>query len=166
MTNNPSAFINKKSTRLPAITSVLPHKAPMILIDNILAVAEESIQCQLTVTTNHTFFDPQISGIPAWVGIELMAQSVAAWSGYHALQKNSKPPMGFLLGSRRYKSNCSYFTDNIQLHIFATRLMENNGMAVFDCRIESNGNILATGQLNAYVPSKEKLDQLLKNNDF
>ena len=160
MTNSDLFIENESTLKLPLISDVLPHKAPMILIDKMIAVAEETVHCQLTITPNHTYYDQAISGLAGWIGIELMAQTVASWSGFHALQKKCNPPMGFLLGTRRYKSNVSTFANLSVLHIYAERLMENDGMAVFSCKIESQGNILAIGQLNAYVPSKEKLDQI------
>ncbi|MGI2259715.1 hotdog family protein [Shewanella sp. GXUN23E] len=142
---------------LPPVAELIPHQAPMILIDKVLSAGEEHVHCQLEVTQAHTFFDHDSQTIPAWVGIELMAQTVATWSGYRARQAGSLPPIGFLLGSRRYHSDVSAFALGQILDIRAERLMEDNGMAVFSCRIESQGQQLAVSQLNAFVPSAEKL---------
>ncbi len=145
------------SHKMPPVAELLPHQAPMILIDRVLDAGEEHVYCQLEVTPSHTFFDADSRAIPGWVGIELMAQTVATWSGFRARQQGEQPPIGFLLGSRRYQSEVQAFTQGQLLDIKAERLMEDNGMAVFSCRIEDNGKVLASSQLNAYVPSEEKL---------
>ncbi|MCF1439897.1 MAG: hypothetical protein LPD71_14495, partial [Shewanella sp.] len=82
------------SIPLPPVAELLPHQAPMILIDKVLSVSEEHAHCQLEVTQVHTFFDLKSQTIPAWVGIELMAQTVAVWSGYRAWQTGSQPTIG------------------------------------------------------------------------
>ena len=38
--------------------------------------------------------------VPAWVGIEYMAQAIAAWAGCRARAAGKPPQLGFLLGSR------------------------------------------------------------------
>lgn len=62
------------------IAELLPHAGDMILIDQILAFDEEQIHTRLTVKPDGLFNLPDGS-LPAWVGIELMAQSVAAFAG-------------------------------------------------------------------------------------
>lgn len=148
--------------KLPDIASVLPHEAPMILIDKLINVTELTIHCQIQVGIEGLFFDKQINGTPAWVGIEFMAQTVAAWSGYHAWLQDKPAPIGFLLGSRRYTSECDVYNQGQVLDIYAQQLMENEGMAAFSCQIECDGKELATAQLNAFVPSQYKLDDMLK----
>ncbi|WP_372881579.1 hotdog family protein [Psychromonas sp.] len=143
------------------ISELLPHKAPMILIDKLVDVDELSVHCQVKIDDSGLFFNKQMSAVPAWVGIEFMAQTVAAWSGYHANTQGETPPIGFLLGSRRYNAECSEFTLGSVLDIYAEQLMENEGMAAFACRIECNEQVLARSQLNVFVPSPEKLKSML-----
>ena len=146
----------------PEISVLLPHSAPMILIDKLIDVAELSVHSQVNISTDGMFFDKQINGTPAWVGIEFMAQTIAAWSGYHTWLKGKPSPIGFLLGSRRYTSECELYKRDQVLDIYAEHLMESDGMNAFACRIECDGKELATGQLNVFVPSQKKLDKMLK----
>ena len=147
-------------TNLPAIDQLLPHQAPMILIDRALEVQSESIHCQVDIESHHLFFDPATQSIPAYVGIEFMAQAIAAWSGYHSLVQGIQPPIGFLLGSRRYRALCDAFLKGQTLDIYAEQLMQDNGMAVFKARIEHQHQLLAECQLNVYVPSEQKLEEM------
>lgn len=147
---------------LPLLDELLPHKAPMILLDTLVDVGDFHVHCQVTPTPDNLFFDSAMNGIPGWVGIELMAQSVAAWSGYQAQKEGLEPQVGFLLGSRRYSSDCPVFTSGMLLNIHARHVMESNGMAVFACTIDHDGETVASAQLNAYVPTEEKLQQMLE----
>jgi predicted hotdog family 3-hydroxylacyl-ACP dehydratase len=151
--------------KLPDVATLLPHDAPMILIDKLIDVAELTIHCQVTIDSDGLFFDKKMNGIPAWVGIEFMAQTVAAWSGYHAWLKKQPSPIGFLLGSRRYNSECDIYKQGQVLDIYAQQLMESEGMAAFKCRIECAGKEMASSQLNAFVPAQDKLDEMLKGKD-
>lgn len=147
-------------TDIQPINQLLPHDEPMILVDRAISVEETSIHCQVDIGPHCIFFDPESQTAPAYLGIEFMAQSVAAWSGYHSLQKGQQPPIGFLLGSRRYKALCDEFTLGQTLDIYAEQLMEDNGMAVFTAKIEFNGELMAQCQLNVYVPSEQKLQEM------
>ncbi len=156
---------NKMTNKFAHISEFLPHKEPMILIDKLVAVDSLTVHCQVTVSSQSLFFDKQLNAIPAWVGMEFMAQTVAAWSGYQASLRGEKSPIGFLLGSRRYTSECSEFSEGKVLDIYAEQLMENEGMAAFACSIKCDGQELATSQLNAFVPPQDKLQQILGKKD-
>ncbi|KJY81961.1 3-hydroxydecanoyl-ACP dehydratase [Vibrio galatheae] len=147
-------------TNYPDIGQLLPHNEPMILIDRALDIQQDTIHCQVDVGEKNPFFNSQSKTVPAYVGIEFMAQSVAAWSGYHARQQGQQPPIGFLLGSRRYTSHCDQFGLGQVLDVYAEKMMEENGMAVFSARIELGKQVVANCQLNVYVPSEDKLKEM------
>jgi len=147
-------------TDIPPVNQLLPHDEPMVLIDRALSIGEESIHCQVDIGEHCIFFNKESQTSPAYLGIEFMAQSVAAWSGYHALAKGHQPPIGFLLGSRRYKAFCDEFTQGQTLDIYAEQLMEDNGMAVFSAKVEHQGELVAQCQLNVYVPTEQKLQEM------
>jgi predicted hotdog family 3-hydroxylacyl-ACP dehydratase len=151
-------------TEFPTIEKLLPHNAPMILIDKMIDVDELTVQCEVTITEQSLFFDEDDQGVAGWVGLEYMAQTIGAWSGFHNLQKGCASPIGFLLGSRRYQSDSPLFVKGMTLHIFGEQLLEDNGMAVFRCEIKENNKLLATSQLNVFVPTPEKLNELLGDN--
>lgn len=148
----------------PPIEQLLPHDAPMVLVDRVVDIQAESVHCQVDIGDHHLFFDPKTQSTPAYVGIEFMAQSVAAWSGFHAQQKGEAPPIGFLLGSRRYQVECDAFKQGQTLDIYAEKVIEDSGMAVFSARLERNGTQIGSCQLNVYVPSQEKLKEMKNRN--
>lgn len=149
-------------SNFPDVTTLVPHDAPMILLDKLIHVDEHSVHCQVFITPNSPFFDAQSETIGAWVGIEYMAQSISAWSGYQSFLKSESSPIGFLLGSRRYSSSTPLFNNGDILDVYAEKLLENEGMGVFSCSIKCADKELASGQLNVFVPNKEQLESMLK----
>jgi len=151
--------------KLPNITDLVPHDAPMILVDNIIAVDETTIHCQVFISAESQFFDPQSRAINSYVGIEYMAQSVSAWSGYRSYLKNEPSPIGFLLGTRRYDTESDLFYEGDILDVYAEKLMESEGMGAFSCSIKCKNKLLAIAQLNVFVPNKEQLEVMLKGKE-
>lgn len=146
---------------IPHIHQLIPHQAPMILVDRLIDVGDEHIHTQVDIQSSNLFFDESSQTVPAYVGIEFMAQSIAAWSGYQAWKQDVEPSIGFLLGTRRYHCQHAQFSLDTTLDIHAEKVMENNGMAVFQCIIEQQGKEVASAQLNAFVPSKTQLHDML-----
>ncbi|WP_428773789.1 hotdog family protein [Vibrio sp.] len=147
-------------TNYPPIDQLLPHDDPMILIDTAVDIQQDTVHCQVTIGPNNPFFNAESDSVPSYVGIEFMAQSVAAWSGYHALMQGAEPPIGFLLGSRRYHSECTRFKRGLLLDIQAEKVIQDNGMAVFACKIFDQDNCVASCQLNVFVPNEQQLEQM------
>lgn len=148
--------------KFPDVALLVPHQAPMILIDKLITVDENTIHCQVFITQESQFFEEKTQSIGAWVGIEYMAQTISAWSGYQSFLKNEPSPIGFLLGSRRYNTESDCFHQGDILDIYAEKLMESEGMGAFSCLIKSNESVLASAQLNVFVPNKQQLEDMLK----
>ncbi|MEK1910631.1 MULTISPECIES: hotdog family protein [Pseudomonas] len=133
------------------LAELLPHAGDMILIDQVLGFDEEQIRTRLTVKPDG-LFNRADGSLPAWVGIELMAQSVAAYAGCHARQKGQAVELGFLLGTRKFECNVEHFPAGSELQIHALRsLQDDNGMGVFECHLSAPG-IQAVARLNVFCP--------------
>ena len=133
------------------ITALLPHRGPMLLVDELLEDDAGMVRVLATVKEAQLFLTPE--GLPAWVGIELMAQTVASWAGLRSLEKNEPVKLGFLLGTRRYECTRSFFPVGARIEIEAREeLVGENGLAVFACRLTLEGELVATAQLNAFCP--------------
>jgi predicted hotdog family 3-hydroxylacyl-ACP dehydratase len=136
---------------LRPIAEVLPHDGSMILLDRIERYDAESIVCVRQVAADSPFADAD-GHLPAWVGVELMAQTVAAWSGCHALDADQPVRLGFLLGSRLYRSSADVFPAGSELMIEAVRTFhDEDGMGAFACRIDAAG-IHAEAHLTVFSP--------------
>ncbi|MBD8492938.1 hotdog family protein [Pseudomonas syringae] len=133
------------------VAELLPHAADMILIDQVLAFDDDSIQTRVTVRPDGLFNTAE-GHLPAWVGIELMAQSVAAFAGCQARQRGEAVQLGFLLGTRKYECTVDHFPVGSELTLNALRtLQDDNGMGVFECRL-SGPDLEAFARLSVYCP--------------
>lgn len=131
------------------ITSFLPHRDAMCLLHRLIEVEGESLVAEADIRSDNIFADA--NGVGAWVGIEYMAQAVAAWSGYYARQKGLEPQIGYLLGTRIYKCDRPNFYLGECLRISVMRDMQMaNGLSRFDCTIEIEGNLIVQAALNLY----------------
>ncbi|MGV8916922.1 MAG: 3-hydroxylacyl-ACP dehydratase [Pseudomonas sp.] len=136
------------------LAELLPHAGNMILIDQVLAFDEEQIHTRLTVRPGG-LFNRADGSLPAWIGVELMAQSVAAYAGCQAREKGNPVKLGFLLGTRKFECNVEHFPVGSELTIHSLRSLEDaNGMGVFECHLTGPG-IHATARLNVYSPPNE-----------
>ncbi len=153
-----------KLSDFPAIHTVVPHKPPMILIHHILSFGEESITCDVHLGRPSLFTRPD-GTVPAWVGLEYAAQTVAAYAGMDAEGKGGTPKIGFLIGARTFTSNTSEFNQNQVLEIKATLLFSDEQLGVFECSIKdrSTKKILSHGKLNVFQP--EDLQTFLKQHE-
>lgn len=134
-----------------SIETLVPHRSTMLFIEKVLEEEPERVRVSTTVTANRLFVDG--AGWPAWVGIELMAQTVASWAGLKSRLANEPVKLGFLLGTRRYESTCEYFPLGARLEIEARQeLVGANGLAVFDCSIVLEGQTVASAHLNVFQP--------------
>lgn len=133
------------------IAELIPHAGNMILIDEVLRFGDDDVETRLTVRPGG-LFNQADGSLPAWVGVELMAQSVAAYAGCQARQAGLPVELGFLLGTRKYECNVECFPLGVELHIQATRtLQDDNGMGVFECRLSGPG-IEVFARLNVFRP--------------
>jgi predicted hotdog family 3-hydroxylacyl-ACP dehydratase len=93
-------------------------------------------------------------GVGAWVGIEYMAQAVAAHAGYRASLRGEQVKIGFLLGSRRYECSRPVFAIGsvLRVHVRCILLGE-NGLGSFECRIDDPGASVAIATLTVFQPA-------------
>ncbi|MDA8230041.1 MAG: hypothetical protein M0006_01745 [Magnetospirillum sp.] len=132
------------------VEALLPHAPPMVLLDEALGYAQDRIRVAAAIRPDHPFATPR--GVPAHVGIELMAQACGAFAGAHALAAGGAPRLGFLLGTRRYQANDDWFRIGDRLEIWAQVAFRDEEMGVFDCRVERGGEVVAEAQLTVYQP--------------
>ena len=134
-----------------SIAELIPHAADMILIDDVVSFGDEDIETRLTVRPGG-LFNQADGSLPAWLGVELMAQSIAAYAGCQARQAGLPVELGFLLGTRKFACNVEAFPAGVELRIRALRsLQDDNGMGVFECHLDGPG-IHAEARLNVFRP--------------
>ncbi|HSI46673.1 MAG TPA: 3-hydroxylacyl-ACP dehydratase [Ideonella sp.] len=137
------------------IHELVPHAGRMCLLDRLVSVEGETLIAEVELREDHLFLDSlgPGSGVGAWVGIEYMAQAVAAWAGAQARAAGEAPRIGFLLGSRRYRCELPRFELGQVLQVVARREYQaDNGLGQFACEIRLAGRVVATAQVTVFGP--------------
>lgn len=133
------------------IENYVPHRGAMLLLDRLLEAGPEHAIAQVRVARDGAFLED--GKVPAWIGIEYMAQTVSAWAGFQARQKNEPVKIGFLLGSRKFEAVQPWFAAGSVLRVEAhCELQGSNGLGMFSCRVYDNGNLAAQAQISVFEP--------------
>jgi predicted hotdog family 3-hydroxylacyl-ACP dehydratase len=122
----------------------------MVLIEEPTAFGEDWAEASVRIAEDSVFFRSGL-GVPSWVGVEYMAQTVALFAGVIARQAGTNIQIGLLLGARRYDVKTEYFQLGSLLRIHVVEVWRASQMAVFDCTIEDRER-LAEAQLNVFRP--------------
>src|SRR5687768_3395337 len=97
------------------VHELVPHGPEMTLIERLQSYDPARSVAQARVDESSAFFER--GGVPAWAGLEYMAQAVAAHAGFAARLRGERPAVGFLLGTRKYSSFVSHFPAGARLTI-------------------------------------------------
>ncbi|MGH6627203.1 MAG: beta-hydroxyacyl-ACP dehydratase [Burkholderiaceae bacterium] len=137
---------------LPPVEDLLPHRDSMLLLDCVTDFGGESTTAQYTPRAAAWYADAQ-GHMPAWIGIELMAQTVAAHVGLVKRQQGAAPKQGVLLGTRSYRSTIPSFAADQPLRIHVTMIFSDaSGLGAYDCSIGRGDEPLATATLKVFEP--------------
>lgn len=107
----------------------LPHDNPMIFIDELLAVTDEAIVTRTYVAPEHNLmlFKNDQGEVPSHFALEIMAQSIGAWSGYHRVMRGANPlKVGMLLSVRNFTTQEAPLVRNCVLTT-VMRMLFNDG---------------------------------------
>ena len=140
------------------IERLLPHSGQMVFIHRVVQYGDISVTTEVD-TDKLTLLHTE-KGIPSYAGIELMAQSVAVWSGLIRQADNQPPQPGFLLGTRKYECQIPYFELGSTLRIHAEEVVNNEGLAVFQCILAGDDEDYAFAEARISVYSAE-LDSIV-----
>ena len=123
------------SMSMPDIRTLVPHSGQMVLLDRAVSADAENLCAEVRIHAGSMLAGEQ--GVGAWVGIEYMAQAIAAHAGWLAVQRGDPVRVGFLLGSRKYEASVPYFLPGDVLQVYVHRvLLAENGLGAFECRID------------------------------
>jgi predicted hotdog family 3-hydroxylacyl-ACP dehydratase len=136
----------------PPVEELLPHKPPMVLLDALEEIDEHRCLCRVDVRPACPFFEE--GGVPAFVGVEYLAQAVGVLSGWKGSLSGEPPRVGFLLSVREYRCELAIFPEGEALLVEVVHAWGDGDMLRFDGSIRRAGDglLLAKGSLNVYGP--------------
>lgn len=136
----------------PPVEALLPHAGPMRLVDAVLAHDAERTECRVRPAASVLFRDGR-GRVPAWVGIEYMAQCAAAHGGLLAHAAGAPPRPGLFVGSRRLVFRCDGFAADAELRATARHVAGRDDALAFACTVEdpAGGPPLVEGRLHVLL---------------
>ena len=123
-----------------ALLELLPHRAPMLLLDDAVHVDVNSGTSLIFITRDSTFCIPG-KGVPAWVGLEYMGQTAALIGGFQQLHGDLEDHTGFLLGSRKFNTTLPWFAIGTTLRVYCEQsALVGHTLANFTAQIFIHGS--------------------------
>jgi predicted hotdog family 3-hydroxylacyl-ACP dehydratase len=142
-----------------SVADMVPHSGKMSLLDNIVDYGDDWLQAEVHIEPDAMFADA--NGVPAWIGLEYMAQAISAWAGLQERLNGGTPKIGLLLGSRKYICSEDYFelgqTLLIKVHL---EMSAENGLDIFNCELRGE-SIKASAVVKVFQP--DDAEQFLKD---
>ncbi|HXC50678.1 MAG TPA: hypothetical protein VN634_07340 [Candidatus Limnocylindrales bacterium] len=178
-------------TEFPPVRELLPHRGSAVLLARVLGHDAKRTVCAVDPDAGASFRDADGS-IPAYVGLEFMAQTIAAHGGLLERDKTrdrksgtdtdfaksvSVPDLaqpapdarpGFFVGTRRISFHVDRFAQGQPLAVTAVHLRSSAGLHAFDCSIDdgAGGAPMVSGVLTVYLlESFEALAEDFSDND-
>ena len=134
------------------VASLVPHAGPMCLLARVVEHGPGRTLCSVDPARSAVLAGPDGS-VPIWVGIEYMAQCIAAHAGLVARARGEAPKPGVLLGSRRLRFAAQRFARDRELRVEARHHRGERGLVAFDCEVReaAGGPPLVEGRVNVYI---------------
>jgi predicted hotdog family 3-hydroxylacyl-ACP dehydratase len=125
----------------------------MCLLASILDHSVTQTVCRVEIGPDSLFVQAD-GGVPAWVGLEYMAQCVAAHGGLLARARGEPVKVGFLIGCRRLEFLTPGYRVGQSLIAVARHVWGQGELASFACRLADarGGAVLVEGQLSVVLP--------------
>ena len=149
---------------------LLPHSGRMVLLDRVLRYDGQSLDAVSAIRPDCILLPPGADSLPAYLGMEIMAQGIGAWAGAQALDRGEPVRLGFLLGTRRLHIGAPATPVGTAIAVSVHRSLQDAiGMGVFDCTLSClappdacadtlpPGTVLLRGALNVLSPTSDAM---------
>ncbi|MBX3460648.1 MAG: hypothetical protein KF696_11910 [Planctomycetes bacterium] len=127
---------------------LIPHRAPMVLIDDVLEWGAERIVARRTVRLGDPFVTAQ--GLEDAALLECIAQTIAAGDACFAVSKGGKVQRGYLTGLTGVTIHGhAEIGDTIEVTALCLKRMD--GMGLFDVTAKVGERLLVDGRYKLFV---------------
>lgn len=134
------------------VADFMPHAPPMVLLDRVVSIGDEYFEAELVLRPDSLFCDGE--AVDAWVGIEYMAQAVAAFAGAEAVAAGRPVKTGFLLGTRSYACRAPRFPVGAVVRVGVKKVLHGTpgSVSVVECSLREKdaAEPWVTAQLTVY----------------
>ncbi|WHN64526.1 hypothetical protein [Cysteiniphilum sp. QT6929] len=148
------------------LNEIIPQSPPMQLIDSLQEVNQEKAVCLARITPKHIFYDAEIKGVYACVGIEMMAQASAVLAYFQGDESDHAPRRGFMISVRNFKATRASFDEGDVLTVVAHKEFISDPLGVFMCEIHHQDQCVAQAKFSAYQPSDKEFTEIIQGKVF
>jgi len=128
------------------ITDYLPHRPPMVLIDEILDVTMTTGRCRTTIKPDCVFaLDGKVHPTAM---LEFVAQACAIGVGVMSARLELPPRLGFIIGCREMTFDVDHFNVGDVLEISVVKLLGQDQIGAFSCTVTRDGVVCTTIHLS------------------
>ncbi len=131
----------------PPIEELLPHRPPMLWIDEVSWHEGDAIRCALRIRDQVFVENGEVDPV---VSIEWMAQTVGALVGLYDRRQQQAPRPGYLIAIPEAEFTVDRFRVGDVLVLHARRTWGDETLASFEARVEREGETAARAQLSVY----------------
>lgn len=135
------------------VESLVPHARTMLLLDRATQYGDGWAEAEVRIAEDSLFYEVG-RGVPSWVGIEYMAQTVAMYDGIRSRSLGRPVSVGLLVGSRRLVASAPWFPLGELLTIRVEQELLDGPAGVFNCQARGR-SVWAECRLNVYVPADQ-----------
>ena len=128
------------------VADYVPHRPPMLMIEEIVDVTAERAICRTTIRPDCVF---AIEGqVHPSAMIEFVGQACAIWAGVTSAREGKPPRTGFIVSCREVAFTVNSFAVGDELTIVATKILGEHQLAAFDGTVTRDDQICVTIQLS------------------
>jgi len=137
---------------LPAISELIPHRPPMLLLDRVLHFEADRVVCSARPARDCIFARER--AIPAVVTLEYMAQATAVCLALARPEHRSPGAFVLLVAARGFTLKSAELAFDTDFSVVAALTATLGEAASFDCSVDAAGTNLASARLTVFVPSQ------------
>lgn len=131
----------------------LPHAAPMVMLETVRLLEAGHAVCSVSVAGTGVlapFLDPA-GNLPAWFGLEIMAQTVGvSAAGRSPAGDAGSDTQGMLLGTQQFHAAVPAFAAGSELFCEAALQQSSGPLHSYECSIRDAHRTLARARVNIY----------------
>lgn len=139
------------SAKLPAVVDLVPHRPPMVLLDEVVEHTPKEITCRVRLRPDMPFM--HAGKQRCVVCMEYMAQACAAFAGMPKQSEGSRPAIGYVVGVRRMTLARDYLAAGAELTVTACMTWRDVQTAAFRCEVLCGTESVARAELTVVDPT-------------
>jgi predicted hotdog family 3-hydroxylacyl-ACP dehydratase len=149
------------------LQTIIPHRGKMFLLSRVNGydLEKRNLNAEYHITEDCIFYDPNIGGVPSWVGFEFMAQAISALSGIRDREMGIKPRMGFILSIPSMQMEVPVFPLGSRVELHVQEKDNVDLIYTFDGAALLDGRKAMEGTLMVMEVNEEIFDNLIKESN-